>query len=99
MSASSLAGLAALDTPTGMAYRYALQELNPFVIVNSANLYDQHNANGDLDLYDPQTGDGDGVRDRRVIQKMFNHRGTEDTENEDRERLPLCSLCSLCLCG
>ena len=59
MSASSLAGLAALDTPTGMAYRYTLQELNPFAIVNSANLYDQHNANGELDLYDPQTGNGD----------------------------------------
>ena len=68
MSAASLASLAALNTPTGMAYRYALQELNPFAVVSNANLYDQHNANGELDLYDPQTGDG-SLTDQYLIDR------------------------------
>ena len=82
ISASSLAGLAALDTPTGMAYRYALQELNPFAVVTQANLYDQHNANGELDLYDPQTGDGDLTEqylvDRAKLLSEINQANVDD---------------------
>ena len=58
MSAASLAAIAALNTPTGLAYRYALRELNPFAVMNGADLYSKHNTTGELDLYDPQTEQG-----------------------------------------
>ncbi|WP_447977250.1 calcium-binding protein [Candidatus Nitrospira bockiana] len=40
----------------GLAYRYALKELNPFAVIGAD--YSAHNQNGELDLYDPTTGDG-----------------------------------------
>lgn len=40
-----------------IAWRYALRELNPFVISNDA-LYTKHNTDGSLDLYDETTGQG-----------------------------------------
>lgn len=43
---------------TGLAYRYALTHLNPFVITGDAALYTAHNSNGALDLYNPTTGEG-----------------------------------------
>ncbi|WLQ15861.1 putative Ig domain-containing protein [Hahella aquimaris] len=39
-----------------IAWRYALRKLNPFAISNAD--YDQHNTNGELDLFDPATGMG-----------------------------------------
>ncbi|WP_077328626.1 hypothetical protein [Hydrogenophaga sp. A37] len=46
-----------LDGAMGsIAWRYALRELNPFVI--SGLSYDQHNTDGSLNLYDPATGQG-----------------------------------------
>ncbi len=50
-TADSLALLA--SGSTALAYRYALKELNPFVIVGDNALYSLHNQNGELDLYDP----------------------------------------------
>ena len=37
--------------PSSIAYRYALKELNPFVVTGDDSIYAPHNANGDLDLY------------------------------------------------
>lgn len=60
----SLADSATADTPEGLAYRYALVELNPFAVVGldqatSDALYDTaHNPGGELDWYDPATGQG-----------------------------------------
>ncbi|WP_221064414.1 calcium-binding protein [Methylomagnum ishizawai] len=39
-----------------IAWRYALQQLNPFIVPDID--YDQHNTDGSLDLYDPATGQG-----------------------------------------
>jgi len=39
-----------------LAFRYALKELNPFVILGLG--YGQFNQNGELDLIDPATGNG-----------------------------------------
>ncbi|AGI23743.1 HlyJ hemolysin-like protein [Pseudomonas sp. ATCC 13867] len=39
-----------------IAWRFALRELNPFVVTDIA--YDRHNLDGSLDLYDPETGKG-----------------------------------------
>jgi Ca2+-binding RTX toxin-like protein len=41
---------------TDIAWRYALQQLNPFAINDIS--YDQHNTDGSLDLYNPATGQG-----------------------------------------
>ncbi len=41
---------------TDIAWRYALRELNPFVIPDID--YSRHNTDGSLDLYDPVTGAG-----------------------------------------
>jgi Ca2+-binding RTX toxin-like protein len=49
---------AKLDNAEGLAYRYALSELNPFVLVGDSSLYDTHNAAGQLDLFDTVTGEG-----------------------------------------
>lgn len=36
---------------TGIGYRYALQELNPFAIVGGDSLYERFNRNGELELF------------------------------------------------
>lgn len=41
-----------------IAYRYALVNGNPFAVVGNDTLYDAHNANGELDLFDPATHTG-----------------------------------------
>jgi len=41
---------------TDIAYRYALANLNPFAVVGAD--YTNFNQNGELDLYDPATGQG-----------------------------------------
>jgi pimeloyl-ACP methyl ester carboxylesterase len=41
-----------------VSYRYALRELNPFAITGAPGLYDQHNGNSELAVYDPVTGQG-----------------------------------------
>ena len=58
LSRDALASKAGQDDAEGMAYRYALKQLNPFAVVGEATLYDGHNADGELDLYDPATGEG-----------------------------------------
>ena len=60
-----LAAKAAADTPEGLAYRYALRELNPFAIVGFD--YGSHNQNGALDLYSAANPNGmsaEYIRDR-----------------------------------
>lgn len=43
---------------SNVAFRYALAELNPFVMTGMDSLYEQHNAGGKLAIYDPATGIG-----------------------------------------
>lgn len=45
---SNLEGSALLDDANGLAYRYALVNLNPFAITGDASLYSSHNQNGEL---------------------------------------------------
>ena len=62
---SSLSGMpsravfnqAKADTPDGLAYRYALRELNPFV-VTGFDYQSNHNQDQSLSLYNPATGEG-----------------------------------------
>ena len=50
------ASLAAGDGADALAYRYALVNLNPFVVTGFD--YISHNNNHQLDLYNPETGEG-----------------------------------------
>jgi hypothetical protein len=52
----TIKGYALLPNATGTAYRYAVKNLNPFVVVGAD--YTQFHNPGDLDLYDPTTGNG-----------------------------------------
>ncbi len=67
---------------TALAYRYALKELNPFALTGDDALYAPHNANGELDLYDPTTGTGTltdaYLQDRAAFLTWANQANTED---------------------
>ena len=58
-------------SPEGMAHRYALSRLTPFVILGDESLFDGHNANGQLELYDAASGTGElsehYLRDRAAM--------------------------------
>jgi len=63
VSGPAMAGTADTDTDQGLAYRYALKELNPFAVTANtpqANdvLYQAHNAEGQLDRFNATTGTG-----------------------------------------
>lgn len=67
---------------TGLAYRYALKEMNPFAVVGVD--YSQHNQNHQIDLYDPATGQGltdHWLEDRAAMLSWVNLRNTEDLSN------------------
>ena len=55
-SASNARGLARADDATGLAARYALSRLNPYVAVGLD--YARFDASHELERYDAQTGDG-----------------------------------------
>ncbi|HXF92649.1 MAG TPA: hypothetical protein VNK46_07815 [Nitrospiraceae bacterium] len=57
VASSTVFSQAKAATPDGLAYRYALWELNPFV-VQSVEYQALHNQDGSLDLYDATTGQG-----------------------------------------
>jgi VCBS repeat-containing protein len=42
----------------GLAYRYAIAHLDPFVVLGPNSLYETHNRNGELDLFRNETGQG-----------------------------------------
>ncbi len=56
LSPSLVVELASNDTSDGLAYRYALRELNSYAVLGFG--YEQHNADGSLDLDDGFDGSG-----------------------------------------
>ncbi len=68
----------------GLAYRYALANLNPFAISGDDALYAQANAHGELDLYAPATGEGSVteqyLKDRAAMLTWVNKINTEDIQ-------------------
>jgi len=75
MSRMNLQTLDARCAPSGtamvevsIAWRYALRELNAFVIPDIS--YAQHNTDGSLDLYDPETGEA-WLADRAVNESRW----------------------------
>ena len=86
-SGSTITTKAQADAPDGLAYRYALATLNPFVITGDTSIYAIHNANGELDLYDPVSGTGaltgQYLRDRAkmLTWKMQFDTGARDSDD------------------
>jgi hypothetical protein len=58
-SASDLQAMAQFNSTLGLATRYALRELNPFVIAGDPAVYSPHNQQGELSLFDASTGIGE----------------------------------------
>lgn len=79
-SSSDLIANASSEGSEGIAYRYALASLNPFVLLG-AN-YDTHNQSGSLDLYSPQTSQGtlsqEWITDRSAMLLWLNKLNLED---------------------
>jgi len=64
-SPNDLATLAKND----LTYRYALKELNPFAVLGVD--YGAHNSNGELDLYNPETGQGELTEQYLIDRARF----------------------------
>ncbi|MCU7937274.1 MAG: hypothetical protein KZQ99_20835 [Candidatus Thiodiazotropha sp. (ex Dulcina madagascariensis)] len=73
-----------------IAYRYALAHLYPFAIVGKASLYDDHNQNHELDLYDPveQTG---ALTDEYLQDRTHYLRATLQRNDGDAQHLTAAS--------
>ncbi len=78
------AGLAQDDTD-GIAYRYALQQLNPFAIVGLD--YAQYNRNGEIDLYNSANGLGtitpEWLQDRARFLAWKNKKNLNDIADDN----------------
>ncbi|HMS82056.1 MAG TPA: calcium-binding protein [Nitrospira sp.] len=59
LSVAELVAEAQANTDHGLAYRYALRELNPFALIGADYVGLGHAGNGKLALYDPATGFGE----------------------------------------
>ncbi len=77
------AGLA-LDDTDGLAYRYALKQLDSFALVGPD--YAQYNQSGELDLYDSTTGEGtvtkEWLQDRAQFLTWKNHKNLNDITDD-----------------
>lgn len=71
-----------------IAYRYALSALNPFAVFGDDSIYEPHNRNGELDLFDPATGRGmseDYLRSRAEMAVALFERDISDAGYAERE--------------
>jgi Ca2+-binding RTX toxin-like protein len=75
----TIKGNALLPGATGTAFRYALKELNPIAVIG-AN-YDQFHNPGDLDLFNPETGNGALTREYLADRASFLGRKLELNTN------------------
>jgi Ca2+-binding RTX toxin-like protein len=86
---ASLASSSAAELSTraqaanGLAYRYALNHLNPFAILGSDTVYDSHNQSGQLNLYDPAGSVRSGMTSDYIIDRsqMLAFSNTANTNN------------------
>ncbi|AWF82128.1 hypothetical protein BTJ40_15525 [Microbulbifer sp. A4B17] len=80
------------EAENSIGYRYALHSLSPFVLGDDISAYSDHNSNGQLDLYDQNTGKGQltipYLQDRAemlylLIEKTIS--GSQPRHNESSE--------------
>ena len=82
--AAALAALALSDGDVGLAARYALVELNPFIVLGDPSLYAALNADGRYDLLDLATGQGlseEFVYERARMLALLAERNIEDASH------------------
>ena len=81
-SGTQIASMALADTADGLAYRYALDKLNPFAVTGSTVLYDGVNIHGELNRYNPTTGSGNltdqYLKDRASMLSWMNFFNKDD---------------------
>ncbi|MDF1588647.1 MAG: hypothetical protein P1P93_05755 [Gammaproteobacteria bacterium] len=89
VSVASLSNSAHLNNADGFAYRYALENLNPFAITGDVNLYSQHNQNGELksDNFSEHY-----LADRAEMLAVKNQLFAEDTTAEFNADIPADTL-------
>ncbi len=76
---STLKGFAGNDDANGFAYRYALLNLNPFVINGDMSLFTNHNTNGSLNA---RHFSESYLLDRSQFLDSLMERNTEDDESQ-----------------
>ncbi|MDC0598757.1 hypothetical protein OAP18_02840, partial [Gammaproteobacteria bacterium] len=76
----TLASAALLNNAEGLAYRYALENLNTFAITGSTNLYAQHNQNGELDA---ENFSQEYLDDRALMLGAILQRNADDNIHPD----------------
>ncbi|NHN37434.1 hypothetical protein G8764_09040 [Pseudomaricurvus alcaniphilus] len=69
------------DSPLGMAYRHALRNLNPFVIVGGDDLYAAHNQNGELNV---ENFSDYYLQDRISLLDAIVQRNSDDAVHPDK---------------
>ncbi|MEJ1416216.1 MAG: putative Ig domain-containing protein [Candidatus Sedimenticola sp. (ex Thyasira tokunagai)] len=83
LSASDISAEANADTSDGLAYRYALKHLNPFVILGDETIYNPHKNNGNLDLYHPENNPNgmtpDYIADRTAMLSIHLQKNIADS--------------------
>lgn len=93
-SSGSLMNLAINADVGAMAYRYALKELNPFVIFGPGDFYQSHNQHGELDLYNTASTTPAGmtsqyIADRAAMLAWKNLDYAADGQRALRSKQPL----------
>ena len=85
-TSSAILAKARNNDSESLAYRYALKELNPFVLVGPASIYASHNTNGELDLFNAATGTGSltetWLADRASFLSWKNQRNIKDVDDD-----------------
>ncbi len=82
LSAYGNPALIASSARSSIAFRYALMHLDPFALLNMDAVYDAHNQNQELDLYNETTGEGtltyQYLEDRAALLALKNKVFTDD---------------------
>ncbi|MDY6867054.1 MAG: calcium-binding protein, partial [Chloroflexota bacterium] len=77
----------ATNAKNNIAYRYALVNLDPFVVLGDESIYDKHNTKGELELYDPETQTGtiteEYLKDRAEFLTNYINRAINDITGEE----------------
>lgn len=85
-SSASMVARAKQNDAEGLAYRYALKELNPFVLIGPATVYASHNANGELDRYSAAADTGAltdlYLADRASFLSWKNQKNIKDIDDD-----------------
>ena len=85
-SSANMLAKVKLDDNEGLSYRYALRQLNPFVLIGPESVYAAHNTNGELDLYNSATGEGTltetWLADRAAFLSWKNQKNTRDIADD-----------------